>query len=210
MGALSGIYDSDWIQPVARIKENLSVWTFGKWAHFIVEYCEPIPPGPASTVDMIVQAGVTTLAAGGTIAKRVVTILQLSENEMLHLRWEPLDNIEGVLWEQSGTAKFNSNNIQSRVNRLTRDWDPHLVSTTFWIMGYNRDMNLEVRNPMQYAIPTARFLFWGYRMVLKPWIFDHIPDDIRGRERLKLFDGDLEAVKKWIGATTWLPAEGRG
>lgn len=206
MSTLSGIYDSGPIQPIAKIKENLSVWTLARWFHYIIEYIEPLPPSPASTVEMVAAAATTTLAANGTITKRVVTILQVNNFEFLHLRFEPLDNVECVLWEQAGSAKFTSRNLQARVDRNTRLLDPYLATTTFWILGENRDMNLELRNPMQYAMPIARVLFWGFRYILKPWPIE----GVSANEKNLLQQGDLETVRKIIGATTWVPAEGRG
>ncbi len=204
---LSGIYDSQAIQPVCKIKENLSILTLGKWAHYVVEYEEGIPPGPAGIVDMVTVAGQTTLAANGSITKRVVAVLQLNDNEFLHLRWMPIDNVEGLLWELASQARLATRSLQSRVSRDTILYDPTLATTTFWVMGLNRDMQLEVRNPMGYATPTARFIFFGNRMVLKAWDFDCL--GVKGADKEKLAAGDLETVRKYIGATTWVPAEGR-
>lgn len=207
MPQLSGIYDSYQFQPIARIRDNLSIWTQGKWQHYLVEFSEPVPPSPATIVDMVAVAGLTTLAANGTILKRVVPILQLSDGELLHLRWEPLDNVEGLLWELGGMGRFSFGQraTQARVDRYTRQWDPTLASTTFWILGLLRDMNLEVRNPMQRAVPTARFLFWGNRMIVKAYDFSALPKD----EQEKLAQGDVKTVRKNLDVTTWLVAEGR-
>lgn len=206
MPILSGIYDSDRIQPVARIKENLSVLTSGRWRHWLIDYQEPIPPGPASTVEMITLSGATVLAANATIAKRVVAVLQLNANEFLHLRWEPLDDVEGVLWQLPSQARFSARAIHARVNKLTRLFDPTLASTTFWIIGLDRDMNLEVRNPQAVAIHSARFMFRGYRYLLTEHPnFLSAPED----DKAKLGVGDIETVRRYIGPTTWLPAEGK-
>jgi len=206
MPSLSGIYDSAWIQPIAKIKENLSIWTQGSWSHYVINYLEPVPPGPASTVEMVTASGAAWLLPYATIAKQVVAILQPNELEFMHLRWEPLDNVEGVLWEQAGQAKFNVRNFHARVDLNTKLWDPHLVSTTFWILGMNRDMNLEVRNPMPVVIPMARFRFWGYRYLLS--LFDATA--LTAPDRAKLAQGDIETVRKHVGPTAWIPAEGRG
>lgn len=205
MPLMSGIYDSAYMQPVAKIKENLTIWTLGQWSHYTIEYQEPIPPSPASVVDMVVQAGVTTIAANATIGRRVVTILQLNDAEFLHVRFAPIDNVEGVIWEQGGQQKLAARNIHSRVDRMTKYWDPTYSTTTFFILGLNRDMNLECRNPMGYALPAARFMFWGNRMSLKPIDLAGIPSAIK----TKLSAGDLATVRQYIGTTTWLPAEGR-
>ena len=205
MPELSGPYDSYLIQPVAQIKQNLSVWTLGRWSHFKVIYQEGISPGPASTVETVTASGATALAAGAAIAKRIVVILQINDLEFLHLRWEPLDNVEGLIWEQSGQQKLTSRNIHSRVDRNTRNWDPNLGSTTFFILGQNRDMNLEVRNPMQYPIPAARFVFWGNRSILEPWDFSEKSAVVKSL----LAEGDVKTVREVIGQTTWVPVEGR-
>ncbi len=205
MGALSGIYDADYIQPVAKVKENLSILTLGNWSHYSIEYIEPVPAGPASIVDMVVVAGQTNIAANGTILKRIVPILQLNDLEMVHHRWTPIDNVEGLIYELSGQAKFNAGNVQSRVDLGVRAYDPFLVSTTFWVLGRNRDMNLECRNPMGYAIPAARFQFFGYRYVLKEINLAGIDNAVL----TKMKAGDIATVRQLIGPTTWLPAEGK-
>ncbi len=205
MPQLSGIYDSAPIQPIARIKDNLSILTLGKWEHYIIDYQEPLPPGPASQVEMVSASGATTIAANGTIQKRIVTVLQLDDLEFLHVRFEPLVPVEGLIWEQSGTEKFHAKNVHARVDRYTRQYDPYLATTTFFVLGINRDMNLEVRNPLGYALPIAPFQFWGYRMVLTAWDFTGIStSDLKA-----LKAGNVETVRHYIGPTTWLPAEGR-
>ncbi len=133
--------------------------------------------------EMVTLSGATTIAANGSIAKRIVAILQPRESEFLHLRWEPIDDVEGVLWEQSGTAKFVTAAVHARVTRFTAARDPYLATTTFCILGRQRDMNLETRNPNPVALPQARFIFFGYRYMLT--LLDREPP-----------------------VTTWLPAEG--
>ena len=200
-----GIYAPGPIKPVAKIKENLAIWTSGVWKHYRIEHIEPMPRSAPLVAEMVTLSLATTLAAGGTIARRLLPILQLNLGEFLHLRWEPLDNVEGVLWEVSGQGRFISRGAQARVDRNTKTYDPYLATTTFWIIGgLERDMNLEVRNPMSYATPVARFAFWGYRYNLTD-----LTVGMSDVDKKALAAGDLEGVKRLIGATTWLPAEGR-
>jgi len=197
------IYSAGPIVPVVKIKENISVWTRSQWEHYRVEFIEPMPRSSPLMIEAVTLAGGTALAAGATINKRVVAALQLNEGEFLHLRWEPLDNVEGVLWEQSGQGRFNTRQIMARVDLTTRLYDPYLATSTFWILGKDRDINLEVRNPMTgYPTPTARFQFWGYRYILTQHM---IPDTDKAAAQR----GDLDTVRRNVGATTWLPAEGR-
>lgn len=223
MPLLSGIYDSDPIQPIAKMKENLSIYTVGKWQHYNINFCEPLPPGSQSTVEMITLAGGVTLAAGGTIQKSILSILQPAELEFLHLRWEPLDNVEGILWELGGQARNVTNGYHARVDRNIRQYDPNLATTTFFILGQQRDMNLEVRNPLPVALASARFRFYGYKYLLSKYdidvqvesYMDSITIEPSSRSSMKtqlkkgIQEGDKDIVKKIIGATAWVPAEGK-
>jgi len=198
-----GIYNPGPIQPVVKFRENLGIWTQNGWEYYRAEYIEPMPRSAPLVADVVALAGATGLAANATIQKQVVVALQLNDKELLQLRWEPLDNVEGVLWEQSGSGRFISRSAQARVDRGTSKYDPYLATTTFFVLGRDRDMNLEARNPMGVATPTARFAFWGYRYVLsalKP---------LDSRYAAAVQQGDLSAVKNQIGPVTWIPAEGR-
>jgi len=184
MSTVANLYDNGPISPIVKIDEKVAIWTRGKWDYFNVDFIEGMPRGSTMAVEMITAAGQTTLAANAAIAKRVVAILQLDDFEMFHLRWEPVDDVEGVLWEQAGQARFATRNTQARVTRFTHLRDPYLAATTFYVLGRDRDMNLEVRNPNPVAIALARFAFWGYRYKLtslpsKPPVVTYLPAEGR-------------------------------
>ena len=212
MSEISGIYDNGPISPIARIKDNISVYTTRKWFHYQVVYTEPWPRSSPLRVEMVAAAAVTTIAANGTIAKRLVPLLQVTDGEMLQVRFEPLDDVEGVVYEQAGTGKFISRNTHARVDMLTCLRDPYMATTTFFILGFQRDMNLEVRNPNPVAVNQARFQFFGFRYTIEA-ITPQFPagfTDAQKQEVIKaLGDGDKKTVAEYIGPTTWLPAEGR-
>ena len=185
MSVVANIYDNGPISPIARIRENLSIWSENRWKHFVITYIEPVPSSGPMTVEMVALSGAATIPANGTIAKRVLPILQMYAGEMLHLRWEPLDDVEGVLWELGGQARFSPRGAHARVDLNTVTRDPYLATTTFYILGgVNLDMNLEVRNPLPVAQAMARFVFFGYRYILEP-------------------------LANEPANTTWLPAQGR-
>jgi len=184
MSTVANIYDNGPISPIARIKENLSIWTSGNWSHYKIAYIEPMPRSSPLIAELVTLSGNTTIPANGTIAAQLLAILQLAELNFLHLRFEPLDDMEGILWEQASQGRFVTRGAQARVNMFTAIRDPWLASSTFWIIGMNRDMSLEARNPAGVARPRARFAFWGYRYI-------------------------LEKLTTEPGQTTWVPAEGR-
>lgn len=196
MPFVSGIYDGGVIAPVAKIKENLSIWTVGQWSHFRIDFIEPMPANSQSVTDLVLVAGATTIAANGQIAAQLVTFMQLSKLEFLQLRWECLDDVEGLLWEQRSVGRFVTRSLHSRVSLFTPVRDPYLATTTFYILGEDRNALIEAQNPNPVALPQARFRFFGYRYLLKSWI-DEDKEVIRG-----ITDGRIPS--------TWLPAEGRG
>jgi len=215
---VANIYDNGPLSLIARIKDNLSIYTAKAWAHYQIVYAEPWPRSSPLRVDMVALTGNTTIAANGLLAKVLIPILQVTDGDMLCVRFEPLDDVEGVVWEQSGTGKLNSRNTHARVDMATCLRDPYLTASTFFIMGYQRDMNLEVRNPNPVALNQARFQFRGFRYVLESIVPDLsgilLPNgqpDAKRRELIikELAAGDKQTVGQFIGPTTWLPAEGR-
>jgi hypothetical protein len=204
---IANIYDNGPISPVAKIKENLAIWTDGRWQYFNIGYCEPIPRSSPTSVDLVATAGATTLAAGGTLAQQVVQILQLNTNEFMQVRFEPREDVEGILWEQPSQGRFHARRLHARVSRYTCLRDPYLATTTFFIMGKERDMNLEVRNlSTVYALPQARFNFWGFRYLVNDLTAGK---NIQPVDQNKLNIGDISTVSRIIGPCTWLPAEGQ-
>ena len=215
---VANIYDNGPLSLVARIKDTISVYTAKQWSHYQIALAEPWPRSSPLRVDLVALAGATAIAANGNITKRLVPILQVTDGEMLCVRFEPLDDVEGVVWEQSGTGRFNSRNNHARVDMATGLRDPYLASTTFFVMGYQRDMNLEVQNPNPIALPQARFQFQGYRYVVEeisPDLSSVVtqngqPDKAKQEDIIRqLAAGDKATVAQFIGPTTWLPAEGR-
>ncbi len=203
---LSGIYDSGPMQPVFRVKDTVAVLSQGKYRFLIIDQQEPYPASRQTIVDMLsIAPAVTSIAAsGGTVVKRVVQILQVNTNELIHMRFEPVDNIQGALYQPSGVSKFHPANLMCRVDRTTRHRDPYLSSTTFFVLGEKEDVNLETFNPMGVALPQARFQFWGDRNVVSDVELKGI-----GQDDLNLMQkGHRETVKKYLGVVTWVPAQG--
>ena len=182
---VANLYDNGPISPIARVHDNLSIWTVGSWHHYNIEYIEGLPRSSPMIAELVTISGATVIAANGTVAQQVVAILHVSDNELVHLRWEPLDDVEGVLWEQAGQGRFATRGVHARVNLFSAQRDPNLATTTFWVLGRDRDMQLEARNPNPVALPMARFVFFGYRYLLS---------ELRQKPEM----------------TTWIPAEGRG
>lgn len=221
MPQISGIYDAYAVQPDCKIGENVAIFSLNSYEYHKVNYIEGIPAGPASTIDMVAQLGLTQIAANGALNKSIVPLLQMYDNEFMKVRFEPLDNIEVRIWELSGQAKNMARQLQSRTDRNSRWYDPFAALGTFWVLGFNRDMNLEALNPLGYAQPTARVIFWGWRYLLDPVI----DLDCETQEKLvktgkikvnekagyvaRLRAGDPEAVKNIFGPVTFIPAQGK-
>lgn len=170
---VANIYDNGPISPICKIKENLALYLGpgAGYKPYRVDYIEPIPASSPFIVDMvalqIAGGGAVTIPANGQVAHRLVNALQQNEQDLLHLRWEPLDDMEGSLFELASAPRFQVKGGQARVTPFTREYDPWLATTTFWILGeLNKDVNIAANNPQGVAQPTARFQFFGYRYVV--------------------------------------------
>lgn len=150
------------MEPHILPKQNIAVWSQGRWQHFNADYIESIPASSQTVVNL------GAIAASGTIAQTELTTFDVDEHQLLQLRWYPLDDVEGILWLTRSQGKFATRGVQSRVTHMSRAADPYLATTEFNILGRDRNAFVEVRNRSAYALGQARFLFWGYKYVLQP------------------------------------------
>jgi hypothetical protein len=209
MPEIASIYDAWHFQPVVQNKENLALYIGTKWQYYICEYQNPIIPGDQTVVDLIPTAtpAITQIAGLGAVAAQLVTIMQMDPDDFIQARFEPLDYVAGQVWEAGGQQLQKAKNIHSDITPMTRQWDPYLASSTFFVYGINHDMRLGVRNIMANPIYRARFQFWGCRMIISKH-----PDYEKATGRLKvdLELGIKEVVRDTIGPVRFVPAEGRG
>ncbi len=164
---VSGIYDNGPITPIAKVGENLGLWTGARYDPYRIAWIEGIPESSPYTVDMITVLAAGPLAANTLSQKTVVTALQMDDKELLHARWEPVDYVEGLIWELASGPRYASKGGQARTSPFTHERDPWLATTTFFVLGLNKDANIGVYNPQMVATPQARFAFWGFRYILK-------------------------------------------
>lgn len=169
---VANLYDNGPISPICQIKEHLAIWSEQHWMGFEAEYIEPIPRSSAYIVDLLQVPGVPvlTLAVGGTILGQLITVLQVSANELVHNRWFAIDDIEGQLWQLANMARFGPRGGQAGVNLFTPIYDPWLATTTFWVLGGlgDKDARIGCTNLSGAVLPMARLGFFGFRYILKP------------------------------------------
>jgi hypothetical protein len=144
------------------IGENLNILSQGQWGFWRVAFLESMPPCRQLTFDF------GAVAANASIAKAVPTILRLDDRHLIQIRFAPLDDCEVVLWETAGQAKFAIKTVQARVSLTTRGIDPYYATTEFYVLGKERDPNVEIFNRTAYAMTQTRVKFWGYRYLLEP------------------------------------------
>ena len=168
MSTVANIYDNGPISPIARINDNIACWTEQKYLPYKILWIEGIPQSSPFTIDLVALAGVAVIAANGQMQKQVVAVLQMNDKELLHLRWEPIDDVQGGLWQLANQSRYNPRGGQARVDIFTSERDPWLATTTFFILGKDKDINIGAWNPWGVAQPTARFRFWGFRYILDP------------------------------------------
>jgi len=103
---VANLYDNGPISPICQIKEHLAVWTEQRWVGFEVDFIEPQPRSSAFVIDLVAVTGGGVVLPGGTIAAQLLNAIQVNANELAHLRFFVLDDIEAQLWQLSNMARF--------------------------------------------------------------------------------------------------------
>jgi len=168
---VANLYDNGPISPICQIHEHLAILTDQAYAGYKVDFIEPVPRSSAYIVDMLqVPPVVLLLAANGVVNAALVALLQVSANELVHLRWFVIDDIEGQLWELANMARFAPRGGQAGVNLATPLYDPWLATTTFWVLGGqgDRDARIGCTNLTGGTLAMCRLGFFGYRYLLTP------------------------------------------
>jgi hypothetical protein len=145
------------------------VWTEQRWVGFEVDFIEPQPRSSAFVIDLVAVTGGGVVLPGGTIAAQLLNAIQVNANELAHLRFFVLDDIEAQLWQLSNMARFAPRGGQAGVNLMTPTYDPNLTTSTFWVLGGlgDKDARLGCFNLSGANLPMARIGFFGYRYILK-------------------------------------------
>lgn len=169
---VANLYDNGPISPVCQIDEKLGIWTENTWRYFNTEFIEGIPRSRPMAIDIVALNNAANIAANGVLTAQFVLAIQpqgtaQKTNELLHLRWEPLDDVEGQLYELA-PARYAPRGAQATVTQLTSMRDPYLATTTFFVLGPNKDAKIGAYNPNGVALPRATFVFWGFRYILNP------------------------------------------
>jgi len=169
---VAGIYDNGPIAPIAKIHENLGILTEGSYKYFNIYYVEGLPRGRPLLIDLVALNNAANIAAYTQLNAQLVQAIQPGGSdtmkEFLHLRWEPIDDVEGNLFELNNQGRYSAAGVFAAVTRFSREQDPWLAATTFFVLGVNKDAQIGAFNPNAVALPRARFVFWGYRYLITP------------------------------------------
>jgi len=156
---ISGIYDNGPISPVAKIHENLGILTEGAYRYFNINYIEGLPRSRPFIIDMVALNNAANIGAYAQLNAQVVTAISPGGSdkvkEFLHLRWEPLDDVEGFLFELNNQGRYSAAGVFASVTRFSRDQDPFLAATTFFVMGVDKDATIGAYTPLNAQISTA-------------------------------------------------------
>jgi len=172
MSEVANIYDNGPISPIAKIKENIGVLTEGVYRYFNIYYIEGLPRSRPMMVDMVALNNAANIPAYTQLNAQLIQSIQPGGSELmkefLQLRWEPIDDVEGFLFELSNQGRLGAHGVQASVTRFSSAQDPWLAATTFFVIGVNKDAQIAAFNPNAVALPRARFVLWGYRYLIRP------------------------------------------
>jgi hypothetical protein len=146
--------------PVAKMGENLLVWSRGAWQARVITYIEPLPASSPLVLDF------GSVAASSTITSAIATSIRQDDGYLVELWMRPLDDIEIVLWLLQGQQKFRIKEVAARVSLLTGITDPYWHTSRFAVLDRDNDPYIEIRNPTAYALGSTLVAFWGNKYLV--------------------------------------------
>lgn len=200
---IQGAYDA-W--PALDEQDVVVVYTSGTRKPYRVEYVEPLP------ASVPLRQNLGAVNAGATVQKVLITGIQLNDNVLLQCRIKPIDDIDLLLFLQQGTAKFWIRNSQATVNLFTQIVDPEWKTTTFFVMGRDKDLYVQVNNVTQYNLVQSRLQVWGWRANVTPLDDDTHKWRIDVGQKALYQPGSTAPVvfSPWNGKRVlWVSAEGQ-
>jgi len=169
---VANIYDNGPISPIAKIHENIGVLTEGSYQYFNLDYMEGLPRSRPLMIDFVALTVSANIPPYTSLTARAVQALNPGgsdkQKEFLHFRFEPIDDVEGNLFELNNMGRFSALGVFASVTKFSRDTDPWLAATTFFTIGVNKEATISAYNPNAVALLRARFVFWGYRYLVTP------------------------------------------
>lgn len=144
------------VEPVAIQNQNIAVHYLGtiEWRRVI--FYESIPPFQFLNIGAI--------AAQTISARTQATNLRMPDDELLQLRWWPIDPVQVRVFLPTGVAKHSLLNAQSVVSDtiVTEDPDLHLTELFCW---EDNNPAFEAVNFSDFALAACRLKGMGYRIV---------------------------------------------
>lgn len=188
----------DW--PAMQENDVLVVWVQSAYVPMRVTFVEGLPPSTP------LRQNLGAINTGATIQATLITGVQIDDNQLLQLRFRPLDDVNLLLWHQRGQANFWVRNAAAQVSLHTGLYDPTWRSSTFWVYGKDKDPYIEARNTTDYNLGQCRVQMWGWRAITErlPWSINLVQRTIVG-------DGNQPLLASPFNGNPirWIAAEGR-
>ena len=146
-----------YLAPLAGPNENLLVHRDNLWFLYRVTGVEAVQPSDG----MVVSWG--AIGAGLSITDQSLqTPLELGSAELGQFRIRPLDDIRITVYQPRQAGRFTVKRVQSQVSLPGRINDPCGHLTEFY--AYRDEYPfVDVNNPADVGLVTARALLWGFR-----------------------------------------------
>lgn len=191
-------YNPGPIQPVCLVGENIGVWTQADYWFFKVLHIEALPASRTMQQDI----GAVTSATSSNITE--ITVARAQDGNLLHVRAAPLDPVELTVYQQRATGRHTAFSATGVISVSTGNRDPHYASSTYFILGKEKSIWVQVANNTGYNLAQSRVRFWGFRYVIDP-----LPtSDINLLRKIMAGNATLEEKRAAPGATI-VSAEGR-
>src|SRR5687768_1872374 len=112
--------------PAFQEQDVAVIQSAGKILPVQITFAEPLPLSQPLKQDL------GAITAGSTAGPTEITTVALTDNQLLQLRFKPLDDVQLSLNQPRGSARFTTNRSTiANVSLNTGIFDPQWKSTTF-------------------------------------------------------------------------------
>ena len=187
------------IAPVAKVGQNMGVWTNNTYRFFRILFIEGLPGSPQLVQD------IGAVNANSVSTETRITVVDAPEGSIVHCRCAPLDDIEFEVSEIKASKRFVANSQIARVSLFNAAFDPYWALTTMFVLGNMQSIYVTAYNNTDYNEAKSRLKFWGLRYTI-----DRLDPQTELMFQKALISGNSGELDSRGLRATIVPAMGRG
>jgi hypothetical protein len=157
-------YKAGPIEPIVLPDETVGIWVNKQYSFYKVDYIEGIPRSDPLEYDFGAIAAQANTAVGQFLVG-AQDILAMPNSEFGQFRAAVIDDISVTLYQGRADQRHRTANRVATYTKFTDLFDPDGHNGEFYVFEKNYAYG-QAFNQTDYAVLTARMIFWGFRYVL--------------------------------------------